>query len=206
MTLSANPFLFVKTEGVNYQQPDEHSWIFDVEKNGCLEGCFLQFDADLSVVVNLNDKNARCNLKCAYLVNKNNKINIDIKVLHNAKKTISKQQIKGVAADSSSVHFDGQIVIPHGSQNCDGMQNHRGILLSEKAVISATPQLEIWADDVKCAHGSAIGPLAQDQLFYLETRGVHKDDAQKLLLSGFFDDIIPHDFEQLVQQWMDENV
>ena len=97
---------------------------------------------------------------------------------NDAKKTISKQQIKGVATDSSSVHFDGQIVIPHGSQNCDGMQNHRGILLSEKAVISATPQLEIWADDVKCAHGSAIGPLAQDQLFYLETRGVHKDDAQ----------------------------
>ena len=141
-----------------------------------------------------------------YLTNKNNKLNIDIKVLHNNQKTISKQQIKGMATDSANVYFDGQIVIPQNCQKCDGMQNHRGILLSEKALISATPQLEIWADDVKCAHGSAVGPLPQEQMFYLQTRGLGKTVAQKLLLSAFFNDIIPLDFEEKIQHWMDENV
>ncbi|MBP5344084.1 MAG: SufD family Fe-S cluster assembly protein [Alphaproteobacteria bacterium] len=206
MTPLANPFLLLNKDGVEVQHPDDASWIFNVSKNGCLDACFLQFDADLSVIVNLNNENAKCDLKCIYLTNKNNKININIQVLHKSKKTISKQQIKGLATDQAQVNFNGQIVIPKNSQNCDGMQSHRGILLSDKAVISATPQLEIWADDVKCAHGSAIGPLPHEQLFYLETRGVDKASAQKLLLSSFFNDIIPDDFEQSVQQWMDENV
>ena len=202
----ANAFLLLNNKGVDVQRPNDTSWIFDVAKDGCLDVCFLQYDADLTVLVNLNETGANCKLNCAYLLNKNNRINIDITVLHNSKKTTSKQQIKGMATDSSNVYFNGQIVIPRKSQNCDGVQSHRGILLSDKAVISATPQLEIWADDVKCAHGSAVGPLPSDQLFYLETRGIDKKDARKILLSGFFNDIIPGDFEQQVQQWMDENV
>ena len=206
MTQLVNSVLFAKKNKADIQQPNDTSWVIDVAKDGCVEVSFLQFNADLSVQVNLNGENASCLLNCGYLANKNNKINIEIKVMHNAEKTVSKQQVRGFATDFSDVCFDGQIVIPHNSQQCDGLQSHRGIVLSKNAVISATPQLEIWADDVKCAHGSAIGPLPLDQVFYLQTRGLDVSVARKLLLSSFFGGIMPPDFEPAIQQWMDANV
>ena len=68
------------------------------------------------------------------------------------------------------------------------------------------PQLEIWADDVKCAHGSAVGPLDENQIFYLQTRGLSEKDAKKMLLFSFFNDFITPEFEKNICEWMTENV
>lgn len=203
---NSNPFLIHAQENVIVKNPNERSWIFEVGRNGDLWVDFLQMDADLSVVVNLEDENAKCKINCAYLTNKNNKLNIDIKVLHQAKNTCSEQHIKGIATDESSVCFNGLIEIPKDSQKCDGRQQHRGLLLSKTASISAVPQLEIWADDVVCAHGSAVGPLDKMQLFYLRTRGLSETEAKKMLVSSFLGDIMPEAFSEYIQQWMDANV
>ncbi len=202
---TSNPFLIHSQENVVIKNSDDKSWVFEVGKDGNLWADFLQMTDDLKVVVNLQDVNARCQINCAYLTNKNNKINIDIKVLHKSKNTTSEQHIKGIATDESRVSFKGIIEIPKSSQKCDGRQHHRGLVLSPKAKIEATPQLEIWADDVVCSHGSAIGPLDVNQLFYLQTRGLSESEAKKILLSSFLGDLMPEEFSDTIQQWMDEN-
>ena len=203
---TSNPFLIHAQENVVVTNPDAKSWIFEVGKKGDLWVDFLQMSADLSVVVALQGETAKCKINCAYLTNKNNKLNIDIKVLHKHKNTTSEQHIKGIATDESTVSFKGIIEIPKGSQKCDGRQYHRGLVLSSKAKIEAVPQLEIWADDVVCAHGSAIGPLDANQLFYLQTRGLSEKEAKKMLLNSFLGDLMPQEFSDTIQKWMGENV
>ena len=78
--------------------------------------------------------------------------------------------------------------------------------MNPKATVSSTPQLEIWADDVQCAHGSAIGPLDKNQLFYLQARGLPEKQARHLLLQSFLGDLMPKDFDAIISKWMDENV
>ncbi len=204
--INSNFFVIQEQKNVVVEQKDTIHWLFDVQKDGNLKRSFLQFKQDLDVCVVLSDGRAKCQINCAYLVNKNNKININIKVLHKSKNTCSKQQIKGIVTDSANVFFNGLIEIPKESQKCDGQQNHRGIVLSPQAKISAVPQLEIWADDVQCAHGSAIGPLDVNQLFYLQTRGIEKRVAYQLLLQSFLAGLMPSEFNSYIQKWMDENV
>ena len=115
-----------------------------------LQADFLQVDQSLKVKIFLMGNGARSEINCGYLLNDNNKINIDIQVLHKSGETSSSQVIRGLVTDSAKVSFNGTITIPYNSQKCDGHQNHRGVILSDKAEIEAVPQLEIWADDVKC--------------------------------------------------------
>ena len=203
--ITSNPFLIHSQENVVVKNPDENSWFFVVGENGNLWVDFLQLTEDLSVQVCLKRAGAKCKINCAYLSNKNKKLNIDIKVLHEYKNTTSEQQIKGIATDESVVSFKGIIEIPKSSQKCDGRQHHRGLVLSPKAKIEAVPQLEIWADDVICAHGSAVGPLDKKQLFYLQTRGLSEHTAKKMLLDSFLGDLMPEEFSGIIQRWMDEN-
>ena len=202
---TSNPFLIHSDKNVSAKNPTPNNWIFEVKENGNLAVDFLQMTQDLSVQVDLIGENAKCKINCAYLLNKNNKLNINIKVSHKHEKTISEQHIKGIATDESCLCFLGIIEIPKSSQKCDGRQHHRGIILSPKAKIESVPQLEIWADDVVCSHGSAVGPLDSNQLFYLRTRGLSEHEARKVLLSSFLKDLMPEDFSDIIQHWMDEN-
>ncbi len=203
---NSNPFLIREKKETDVQNPNPEKWVFEVQKDGFLYADFLQTDCNLDVSIILNGENAKCQINCAYLINKNNHIDININVLHKVKNTLSKQRIKGLVADSGDVNFIGTIEIPKDSQKCDGSQNHRAVLLSPKATVSSTPQLEIWADDVQCAHGSAIGPLDKNQLFYLQARGLPEKQARRLLLQSFLGDLMPKDFDAIISKWMDENV
>lgn len=206
MTASANPFLIRTQTATEIQTPVNGEWVFKVGENGLLQADFLQVDQSLKLKIFLTGIGARSEINCGYLLNDNNKINIDIQVIHKSGETSSSQVIRGLVTDSSKVSFNGTITIPYDSQKCDGHQNHRGVILSDKAEIESVPQLEIWADDVKCDHGSAIGPLDEEQLFYLQTRGLSLTESRKLLLSSFFSDLLPSDFDTPIQEWMDKHV
>ena len=206
MTASANPFLVRTKIATEIQNSSENYWEFYVAENGMLQVDFLQTDKDLNVKIFLVGHGAKSEINCGYLLSDNNKININIQAIHKSPETSSSQVIKGLVTDSSKVSFNGTITIPHDSQKCDGHQNHRGVILSDKAEIESIPQLEIWADDVKCDHGSAVGPLDEEQLFYLQTRGLSPSEARKLLLSSFFADLMPSDFNSYIQEWMDKHV
>ena len=206
MTHLNNPLLIQHQENVLVNHPTETEWEFSVQKDGELDAFFLALNQNLNIKVLLIGEKAKSNIKCAYLSNKNNKLNIDIKVIHKYKNTISNQQIKGLSSDESIVSLTADIEIPQSTNGCEGYQNHRGILLSDKAKIVVTPQLEIWSEDVVCSHGSAVGPLPEEQLFYLESRGLKKSEAEKILLSCFFNDIVPKEMNTYIEEWMDQNV
>lgn len=179
---------------------------FEVGKDGCLSITLLHFQGESKLRIILAGDNARCTIKCVYLSNKNNQNNIEIEVIHKHENTYSNQVIKGVATDSSRVSFKGMIRIPPKAQHCEGTQNHRGILLSDTATITAVPELEIYADDVKCTHGSAIGSLETSALFYLMSRGIERKTARRLLLTAFLSDILPDRYQVIIEDWVSKNV
>jgi Fe-S cluster assembly protein SufD len=99
--------------------------------------------------------------------------------------SISNELYKGVMDDRSKGVFNGKIFVRPHAQKTNAFQSNRNILLTDQATINTKPQLEIWADDVKCSHGCTTGQLDDEALFYLQSRGIGKDDARAMLLYAF---------------------
>jgi len=102
----------------------------------------------------------------------------------------SHQNYKGIFADKSIGVFNGKILVHKEAQKTNAFQQNNNILLNDGATINAKPQLEIFADDVKCSHGCTIGQLDDNALFYLRSRGIPKDEATALLLYAFSNDVL----------------
>lgn len=102
----------------------------------------------------------------------------------------SRQLHKCVVAGGAHAVFNGRILVREGAQKTDSTQESRNILLSEKAHVDAKPQLEIFADDVKCAHGATVGQLEAEEVFYLMSRGLSENTARNLLTYGFAADVV----------------
>ncbi len=104
---------------------------------------------------------------------------------HNKPNSTSQQLFKYILDESSEGVFNGLVTVQPDSQNTDSQQTNKNILLSKKALMNSNPQLEIYADDVKCSHGSATGELDEDAIFYLRSRGIDIMTAKSLLIEGF---------------------
>lgn len=111
-------------------------------------------------------------------------------VNHLGKNTSSNMITKGVLGDESSSIFTGTIHIAEGAEKTESHQENRNILLSEEATAQSVPNLEILCDDVICSHGSSVGPIEESVYHYVMARGVEKVDADKLLIKGFFNEVI----------------
>ena len=109
---------------------------------------------------------------------------------HLTKNTKSYQLIKSVLEESSKAVYQGKIFVNPEAQKTDGYQLSKAILLDETTEFNAKPELEIYADDVKCSHGSASGSLNENSIFYLMTRGLNRKEAKELLINGFLLDVI----------------
>ncbi len=109
---------------------------------------------------------------------------------HLDKKTISDIQYRGALKGSAHSFFSGLVSIVKAAQQSDAFQSSKSLLLSKEARADAIPNLEILADDVKCAHGAAVGQVDEDQKFYLQTRGVPPADAERIIIEGFFEPVI----------------
>jgi Fe-S cluster assembly protein SufD len=102
----------------------------------------------------------------------------------------SRQLYKGILDNTASGVFNGRIVVAPGAQKTDAIQSSRSLLLSPEATINTQPQLEIFADDVRCTHGAAVGALDDEALFYLQSRGIDKNSARGLLTYAFANEVI----------------
>jgi Fe-S cluster assembly protein SufD len=111
-------------------------------------------------------------------------------VTHGAPHTRSRQTARAIASDSSRVVFNSKVIVNAGAIHSDSQQSCRGLLLSPTAEIDTRPQLEIHADEVKCAHGATTGRLDPDMLFYLLSRGLDRETAQSLLVYAFLADVL----------------
>ena len=125
-----------------------------------------------------------------FSLNKDKHHEIRTIINHLTKNTKSYQLIKSVLEDSSKAAYQGKIFVNSDAQKTDGYQLSKAILLDEKTEFNAKPELEIYADDVKCSHGSASGSLNENSIFYLMTRGLNYQEAKELLINGFLLDVI----------------
>ena len=114
----------------------------------------------------------------------------DIFIDHAKPHCNSKQFFKGILDDRSRAVFSGQVLVAKDAQKTDAQQSNKNLLLSDQARVDAKPQLEIYADDVKCAHGATTGHIDREAFFYLQTRGVNPDAARDLLVYAFAHEVI----------------
>jgi Fe-S cluster assembly protein SufD len=104
--------------------------------------------------------------------------------------SFSNELYKGVLDDRARGVFNGKIYVRPNAQRTNAFQSNRNILLTDTAKVNTKPQLEIWADDVKCSHGCTTGQLDEEALFYLQTRGIPKSVARAMLLYAFAGELI----------------
>ena len=109
---------------------------------------------------------------------------------HAKPRGVSRELYKGVLNGAARAVFNGKVIVRPDAQKTDAHQSNRNLLLSENAEVDTKPQLEIYADDVKCSHGATVGQLDESQIFYLRSRGVDEQDARKLLTYAFAEEIV----------------
>lgn len=158
----------------------------------------------------MNGENCNSLLYGLYLTDKNNFVDNHTLVDHAKPNCFSDEKYKGVLKDKSTAVFNGKIKVHLDAQKTNAYQRNQNILLSDDATINTKPQLEIFADDVKCTHGATIGQLDEEPMFYLRSRGISEDAARKLLLNAFADDIaekikIP-ELVELLEQKIEEKL
>jgi Fe-S cluster assembly protein SufD len=118
----------------------------------------------------------------------------------------SHQLYKGILDGKSRAVFNGKVFVRPNAQQTDAMQTNRNLLLSNEARVDTKPQLEIFADDVKCAHGATVGQLEEEELFYLASRGLDVDLARNLLTYGFAEEVIAKIKVESIKAELDEAV
>ena len=149
-------------------------------------GLFSRSRMDIDLVGN----GSNFNIDGVYFGEENQVHDNRVFVNHLAKNTSSNMITKGVLGDESSSIFTGTIHIAEGAEKTDSHQQNRNILLSEKATAQSVPNLEILCDDVICSHGSSVGPIDEKLYHYVMSRGIEKEAAEKLLIKGFFNEVI----------------
>jgi Fe-S cluster assembly protein SufD len=122
---------------------------------------------------------------------------------HKKPNSFSNELYKGIMEESSKGVFNGKIFVRPNAQKTNAFQANRNILLTDKAGVNTKPQLEIWADDVKCSHGCTTGQLDEEALFYLQTRGIHKETARAMMLYAFAGEIIDNIKHPAIKEYLD---
>ena len=139
---------------------------------------------------NLKGEHSSAFVNGIFSLDKNKHHEIRTIVNHLTENTKSYQLIKSVLEDSSKAAYQGKIFVNSDAQKTDGYQLSKAILLNKDSEFNAKPELEIYADDVKCSHGSASGSLNEESIFYLMSRGLNYNQARELLINGFLLDVV----------------
>jgi len=132
------------------------------------------------------------NLYGSYILNNQQHADSHTIVDHQMPNSNSTELYKGIMMDRSHGVFNGKIFVRQDAQKTNAFQKNNNILLSDQATINSKPQLEIFADDVKCSHGSTVGQFDEEALFYLQTRGIGENLAKKMLIQAFIDEVHNH--------------
>jgi Fe-S cluster assembly protein SufD len=160
----------------------------DVAANGTYDSFSLALGGRLSRMeahVRLSGEGAAAHLNAAQLLAGTQHADFTTVVTHAAPSCVSRQTVKNVLAEKSRAVFQGKIEVAPGAQKTDGYQMNQALLLSPDAEIDCKPQLEIFADDVKCSHGATVGELDAEQMFYLRSRGIVENEARAILVHAF---------------------
>jgi Fe-S cluster assembly protein SufD len=136
-------------------------------------------------IVNLSQEGASVEIKGGWNVAGTDKAIVNLHIVHQAPHTRSTTLLRGVARDQAQITLNGTIVVETTAANTNAFLTENILLLSPTAVAHAIPNLEISTDAVKCSHAATISPIPEQQLFYLQTRGMSREQAQDIIISGF---------------------
>ncbi len=153
----------------------------------------INFGAALSrhdIRVQMDHEGAECSVDGLYMVDGNQHTDTHSVIDHRQPHCTSHQLYKGILDGKSRAVFNGKVFVRHGAQQTDARQTNKNLLLSTDARVDTKPQLEIFADDVKCTHGAAVGQIDEEEKFYLESRGINPALARNLLTYGFAEEVI----------------
>ena len=159
-----------------------------VERDACLNMVLLVMpgvSCDVKLDVRLAGEGAEANIYGAYVCGGEEKVKISVDMHHDLPHCNSRQLFKGIAGGTSRVDFYGKIIVAQDAQRTEAYQENHNILLSDGAKVDTKPQLEIYADDVKCSHGATIGRLNEEEQFYMRSRGITLEDAKVLQMISF---------------------
>ena len=165
----------------------------ELERSAVFESSSLAFGGGLvrnDTVALLDGEGAHCTLDGLYVVAGSRFVDNHMRVEHRQPHTTSHQLYKGVLDDRARSVFNGRIYVHQAAQKTDAKQTNRNLLLSKSALANSNPQLEIFADDVRCTHGSTIGRLDEDALFYLRARGIPREEAHGMLVYAFARELV----------------
>lgn len=167
----------------------------DIHRDAVFTSVVISLSGDMvrnNLSLNLLDSGCEGNMYGLYLLNGKTHVDNHTNVDHTKPHAQSNELYKGVLADSSRGVFNGKIFVRQDAQKTNAFQQNNNILLSEDAIVNTKPQLEIWADDVKCSHGCTTGQLDEEALFYLRARGLGKEQAKGMLLYAFTGEVMDH--------------
>ncbi len=151
-----------------------------------LDGAYVRNN----LTVNIEDELCDTNLYGLYLIEGNVFIDNHTLINHKKANSTSNEMYKGILNGTATAVFSGKIIVSPDAQKTSAYQTNRNILLSDEAQVYAKPQLEIYADDVKCSHGATSGYLDEEQLYYFRTRGIGENKAKSLLLNAFASEVV----------------
>jgi len=154
------------------------------------------------IEVALEGEGANCVLGGGFMLAGEQEVDNLLRVDHVAPNCVSRQSYKGVLDERAHGVFQGKTLVRSDAQHTDGNQLSRALLLSPEAVMDAKPELEIYADDVKCSHGATVGELDGEQLFYLRARGIDEASARRLLIAAFLDEHVQSISDKAARDWL----
>lgn len=137
-----------------------------------------------------NDEGSECTLNGLFMIKDDQLFDAHTMIDHAKPHCVSHEHYKGILQDKSKGVFNGKVMVRQDAQKTNAFQENNTILLSDDAVMNTKPQLEIFADDVKCSHGATIGKLDQNAMFYLKSRGIGDEAATAILIHAFASDVI----------------
>ena len=156
--------------------------------------------AEIPFEINIGKAGVNLEIYGLYLSPHSEQVKFDFTVRHLVGGSHSSQVFRGIVGGSARAEFDGLVYVAKDAQKTEAFQENHSILLSEGAVAESHPQLEIYADDVKCSHGATTGYLNPDELFYLRSRGIPEAEARKMQMISFVSPVIAHLPEEMKEQ------
>ncbi|MGB1247513.1 MAG: Fe-S cluster assembly protein SufD [Chitinophagales bacterium] len=166
---------------------------FEMERDSTLKVNAINLDGQFvrdNFRVNLNGENITATINGVFINERDVHTDIRILVNHNAPNCVSNQNFKGILTDTATGVFNGKVYVAEGAQKTNAYQSNKNVLLSEEATINTKPELEIYADDVKCSHGATSGQLDENAIFYLQSRGIPRNRAKSLIVFATAQEII----------------
>jgi Fe-S cluster assembly protein SufD len=179
----------------------------DQERSSNFSSHFISLGASLTrndFNSKFNEEGGECKLNGLFLTENNQLFDVHTLIDHAKPHCNSHEHYKGILNHASRGVFNGKVIVRPDAQKTNAFQENNNIILSQEALINTKPQLEIFADDVKCSHGATIGQLDKDALFYLKSRGLGNEAARAILIHAFASDVIQSVKVKAVRNYIEE--